>query len=375
MNIRLPLVALFLFVVVIVSGCYDRVDLEDQTSGLLVGIDLDNENNLLVYTTNPVFDGSKVEKKSQEIGSRAETLGQSRALQEARTLGSLNYRKVQVILIGKRILEHENWYRLMDVILRDTKNPSNQRIVMYNGPLSEIVYLNLKENPMLPVLLRGMVDTKSAHSETVKTTFQELDRLIYEKGITPYLSETVLDKDKQIVMNGTTLLDKKGKYAMSLNIPETILLHILQKNVNKPVSLTIPIPGYSKSGPFAADQLSFKADRVKTKINTAYRNERFQFAIGVDMSISLTEWLLPVDVQKQGKQLERLIAEQVQHQFENLIRTIQTHKIDPIGLGLYARAYENSPFKEAQDSWGQTLAEADIAISVKVTIRSTGPIG
>lgn len=373
MNKRLLLVTLLAFAVAVVSGCYDRVDLEDQTTGFLVGIDLDRENNLVIYASNPVF-SSHVQKKSQEIGLRAETLRQSRGMLEARTPGFLSYRKIQVILIGKRILEHEDWYRMMDVILRDTKNPLNPRIVAFNGPLSEIINLNPKEQPMLPILLRGMVETKSSRSETEKTTLQELDRLLYEKGITPYFSEVVLDKDKEIVMEGTTLLDKKGKYAMTLNMPETILLQILQNHVKRPASLTIRIPGYSKSEPFETDRLSFNADSVKTKISTSFRDQRFQFGIKVNMSISLTEKLLPADVKKQGEHLESLIAEQVRHQFENLIRAIQSHQIDPIGLGLYARAYEYNQYKEVQDSWGKALSKADIDISVKVNIRSMGPV-
>lgn len=373
MRVRLRLLLLLAVAVAVFSGCYDRVDLEDQTSSLLSGIDLDGDGNLVLYVSNPVF-SRHVAKKSQEIGVEAGTLRQSRSALEARTLGYLSYRKVQIILIGKRILEHEDWYRLLDVMMRDTKNPLTQRMVAFNGELSELVNLHPKDQPMLPMLLRGMVDTKSARSETVKTTFQELDRLIYEKGITPYMSEVVLDNNKEVVMSGTTLLDNKGKYAASLNVSETILLRILQNDVKRPVSFTIHLPGHSQSGPFETDRVSFNAESVKTKIDTSYDEKRFKFGIDVRMSISLTERLLPIDAQKQEERLERLLAEQMKGRFERLIRTIQTHQIDPIGLGLYARAYENSRYKEVQERWGEALAKADIQLSVKATIRSMGPV-
>jgi Ger(x)C family germination protein len=373
MSKRLSLLILLTLAVAIVSGCYDRADLEEQTSSFLIGIDLDRDNNLIVYASNPLF-SRDVEQKSQEIGLKAGTLRQSRGMLEARTLGLLSYRKVQIILIGKRILEQEDWYGLMDVIMRDAKNPLNLRMVAFDGPLSELINLNMKEQPMLPIMLRGMVDTKSARSETVKTTFQELDRLFYEKGVTPYMSEAVLDKKKKVIMRGTTLLDKNGKYVASLSLPETILLHILQKNTRRPVSLTIRIPGKSKSGPFDTDRISFNAESIKTKISTSYLEERFKFGINIKMPISITERLFPFDAQKRGKQLERLIAEQVQDELESLIQKIQKHKIDPIGLGLYARAYEYKRYKVVQERWGEALAKADIQVSVKVTIRSMGPV-
>jgi Ger(x)C family germination protein len=364
---------MLLVAAIVVTGCYDRVDLEEQTSSFLVGIDLDQQNHLLVYSTNPVF-SQHVDKKSQEIGVRAGTLRQSRGMLEARTLGLLSNRKVQIILLGKRLLEHENWYRLLDVFLRDTKNPLTQRVVSFNGAISDIIDLNPQDQPMLPLMLLGMVDSKSARSESVKTTFQELDRQMFESGVTPYISGVGLDKNKEIVMFGTTLLDKKGKYALSLSIPETILLQILQKNAKKPVSFTLHIPGEAKSGPFHTDRLSFNSERIKTKIKIAYREDRFRFGIDINMPITLTERLYPYDVREQGKRLENLIAEQMQTKFENLIRTLQAQKIDPIGLGLYARAQEYGHYKKVQEQWGEALAKADIQVAVNVTIRSMGPV-
>jgi Ger(x)C family germination protein len=370
---RSLLILLTVVAAVVVTGCYDRVDLEEQSSSFLAGIDLDQQNNLLVYSTNPVF-SRHVNEKSQEIGVKAGTLRQSRGLLEARTIGFFSNRKVQIILLGKRLLEHENWYRLLDVFLRDTKNPLTQRVVAFDGAISDLIDLNPKDQPLLPIMLRGMVDSKSARSESVNTTFQELDRQMFESGVTPYISGVGLDKNKEIVMFGTTLLDKKGKYASSLSISETILLQILQKNVKRPVSYTLRIPGESKSGPFHTDRLSINAENIKTKIKTSYREDRFRFVIDINMPVTLTERLYPYDIRGHGKRLESLIAEQMKKKFESLVRTLQAQKIDPIGLGLYARAHEYKQYKDVQEKWGEALAEADIQVAVKVTIRSMGPV-
>ncbi|UUZ80921.1 hypothetical protein LJK88_40165 [Paenibacillus sp. P26] len=45
--------------------------------------------------------------------------------------------------------------------------------------------MNPADQPFLPILLRGMIETKSRRSETVKTSMQELHRQMLEKGITP----------------------------------------------------------------------------------------------------------------------------------------------------------------------------------------------
>lgn len=369
---KLLLQAMLIAMVCIISSCSDRLDMEDSTFALLVGLDLDKENELVVYSTSPVF-SKNVEKKTRELRVKPQTNRESREKQDYYTPGVFQGRSIQVILVSKRILQQENWFQLTDVWFRDPKNPATPRIIAFDGPLSEIIYLNPKDQPMMPLMLRAMIETKDARSETVKTTLQELHEQISEKGVTPVISE-VRVKDKQIVMAGTTLLDDKGKFTDSLNLRESILLRILQNTTKKTVSLTISIPGEMKIGPFHTDKLSLDVQKIKAKIKTSYLRDNFQFDIHITMRVGLSELMFPYDVRSHGKELENKITEQMQKQLERLIKKIQADKIDPIGLGLYARAHEYSHFKDVEDHWGETLAKADIRVSVKTIIGAMGAV-
>jgi Ger(x)C family germination protein len=365
---------IFIFLLVaIIPGCRDRLDLENSTNNLALGVDLDNENSLRFYLHNPVY-GRGVENKNLVLEVKSPTIRQSRGKQDEQAPGVITGRKVQVILIGKRILEHEDWFQLLDVFFRDMKNPLTPRIIAVDGPISDIMYLNPKDQPMLPLLLRGMIDTKSAKSETVQTTLQNLHWQMYEKGVTPSISGIRLDKANRIMLTGATLLDHKGKYKTSLNTENTTLLQILNKKAKRPVNLTITIPGHENSGPIQTDHVSIMVQSMKTKVKTSYQQNKFRFDINITMPVDLTELLFPFDVRKNGKELEELISEQVKKKFENLIKKIQKHQIDPIGLGLNARAHEYRKYKKVEDHWGETLSKADIHISVKIKIRSMGPM-
>jgi Ger(x)C family germination protein len=363
---------LFIFLLVtMVPGCNDRLDMEDAKMVLLLGFDLDKNNQMLVYVSSPVFDRN-AKKKTQEIVVRADTPRESREASDAFSSGIYQARKLKVILVSKRLMQQKDWYRLMDVYFRDAKNPLTQRVIEYNGNLSEIFNLNPEDQPILPLLLAGMVDSESIRSETVKTTLQELNRQMVDKGMTPAVSE--IRYKEAITMYGTALLDHKGLYRISLNSRESVLLQIMQNHVEKDVSLTIPIPGEPKGGPVYTDRLSLSSGRTKTKVNCSYRNGKFNFDLKIKMPVTLTELLFPYDVRQKGKELEKLIAGQVQHQFESLIRKIQKNKIDPIGLGLYARAYQYDHYKKVEDQWGEALSEAEIHVTVKVSVQSMGPV-
>lgn len=373
MNKRLLFTIFIIISVLIIPGCSDRLDLEESTSNLALGLDLDNENNLIVYVNSPSF-GRDIKKTTQDIVVKSQTLRQARGEEDQFAPGVITGRKVQVLLIGKRILENEGWFPLFDVYFRDMKNPLTPRVIAIDGSISDIIFLHPKDQPMLPLLLRGMVDTKSTRSETTKTTLQKLHWQMSEKGVTPYLSEIQLDNAKQIRLVGTTLLNHKGKYMTSLSAEETILLQILNKNAKKPVSLTLPIPGQEKSGPIHTDHLSLSVQGMKTKIKTSYQQNKFRFDINITMPAAITELLFPFDVRKNKQELEKMISELTQQQFNNLIKKIQQNQIDPIGLGLYARAHEYRQYKKVEEHWGETLSEADIHLAVKVKINGMGPM-
>ncbi|MGG4143356.1 Ger(x)C family spore germination protein [Paenibacillus algorifonticola] len=356
----------------ILSSCGDQLNLENATIPLLLGMDLDKNDKFHFYLTTPVF-SKNIKKKSSEMIGVAKTLRQSRSEQDAQSAGSTQGRNYQIILIGKRMLEHEGWFPMLDVIYRDARNTITDRVVVVDGSVPEMLYLNPPDQPMLPILLRGMVDTTSSHSETVSTTAHELHRQFFDKGVTPYVSQVKIIGGK-VRIQGTALLSKTGIYKGLLNAQETVLMSILQKNALPGFSLSYQLPEEPKKTPFATNTVSFSTGKVKTKIKTGFKNNRFKFDIKVSLVVGLSEHLFPFDVYHDSKQLENMISQQVTSHFNALITKFQKLEIDPIGLGVYARAHEYKAFKKVEDDWAKVLSQADITVTAKVKIAAMGPI-
>jgi Ger(x)C family germination protein len=369
---RLLLVPLVSLLLTILPGCWDRMDLENVSFITVLGLDLDQENNLMVYSVVPSF-SKEAKTKEDVVGVKAISLRDSRGKIDGVFEGIATGRKLQIILLGKRLLKHEDWFSLLDVFYRDTKNAVNAVAVYVDGPVSQVIYS--KEKPRLDLYLSQMIKTTNERNETVKTTMQELHRQMLEKGITPAISE--LNLGKKLELRGVALLNEKGKYAASLQkIEEDALLRILQNQIGKELSLTIRLPQMKKRGEgiFEKNVISFNVNDIKNKIKTAYRHGRFQFDIRITSYITLTEREFRFDVARDGGKLEKMIDEQLEREFGKLIKKIQKNKIDPIGLGLHARAYEYKKWQKVQDDWGEALSKADIKINVNVKVKSMGPI-
>ncbi|WP_141505008.1 Ger(x)C family spore germination protein [Paenibacillus luteus] len=354
------------------SACSDQLYLENAATPLALGMDLDKNDKFHFYGTVPVF-SKNIKKKSQEIAGTAESLRQSRSFQDAQTAGTIQGRNYQVILLGRRLLQQEDWFAMLDVLFRDARNTITDRMIAVDGQVKDVIYLNPPDQPLMPILLRGMVDTKTKRSETYSTTAQELHRQFFDKGVTPYIAEIKIT-NKQVQLKGSALLNAKGKYAMSLNAQETVLLSILQKQADPGFSMSYRIPGKPLKGPFETDMLSFTGGKLKTKIKSGYENGRFTFDIHIKTKIGLSEHLFPVNVAQDAKKLEKQASALMEKQIEGLIQKMQKHRLDPIGLGVYARAKQYKQYIKVEEDWPEAFSHAVVNIKVELSIAAMGPV-
>ncbi|RBP96169.1 Ger(x)C family germination protein [Cytobacillus firmus] len=365
------LVILFLFLAAILSSCGRSIPLEDLAISLILGVDLDEEDNLIISESSPVFN-SEAKKKIETYELEAKTIRDSRRHFDALTPGAVTAGKIQVLLIGKRVLEHEDWFNVLDTIYRNPTFSVNSRIIVVDGPVSDVIHYEPEDKPQLPLFLKEVIDKNIDRSRTVLATPQSLHRQMYEKGMTPLISELKKGQDVEIV--GVSLMDQYGKYVDTLGMQETSLLIILKDKQTEELTISIPLPELGdEGGIFNKNELSIDLSRIKSKVKTTYNQDKFHFNYKIHMTASIVEQLFTSGNVKENE-LEKMIEQELKSRFEGLIKKIQKNKIDPIGLGIYARAYQYEQYKKVEGHWGEALADSNIDVSVDVTIKSTGAI-
>ncbi|QJD85576.1 Ger(x)C family spore germination protein [Cohnella herbarum] len=353
----------------ILPGCWDQTNIEDISLSLLLGIDLDENDHLVISSSDPIFNKEAKEKDEKSV-VQASTLRQSRDKFDATITALTSRGKVQVMLIGKRVVEHSDWYSLLDASYRDGKNTTMSRVALVDGSVSDLVKFTPADKPRLPLYLLTLIDTARDQNISVKTSLQELHRQYTEKGMSPSITE--LKKDDQIKITGTALLNRSGQYKMTLNADQTKLLRILQHETKGEFSFTVTLPDQPSDGFFQKNKMSFFPDFIRVKTKTDYKDNGFVFDIKVSMGIIVSERLFRFNGNKNTPELEKQLQEELQNQFREFLKKIQSAKIDPIGLGLYARAYEYAEWKKVQDTWEEAFSKATVNVKVKVKIRANG---
>ncbi|MFS0821733.1 Ger(x)C family spore germination protein [Bacillus sp. 1P02SD] len=363
---------LFIPLLMMLTSCGYQVPLEDTTIVFILGIDLDEDNNLIFYESSPVFNkGAKVQTETYH--TKADTIRDSKKYFDAVESGEVTGAKIQVLLLGKRVVEHEDWFPMLDTLYRNSNFSLNTRVVVVDGKVSDVINYEPKSNAYLVMYLKNVIDKNHKRTRTEKGTLQQFHSEIYDKGVTPALSN--VRKGERVEVIGNVLLNDRGKYVDSLDLSESTLFLFLKHNQKHPISYTtITIPTDNEDGIFHKHDLSFEVADVKSKIKTSNETDKFKFDVKVSMSIFILESLLSMDIKTNEKKIKEIIEDRLKTEYEKLFKKIQSHKIDPIGFGIYARAYQYEHFKKVQDNWGEALSQADINISVEIDIKGMGTV-
>ncbi|EEL61507.1 Spore germination B3 GerAC [Bacillus cereus F65185] len=344
------------------------MNVEDVTLTLILGLDLDENGDLKVYLSSPVFN-KEAKIKEEQYGVKSVTVRNSREKFDTMAMALTSGSKTQLILIGKRLLKQKKWADYLDPFYRDPKNTVTTRIVAVDGPVSDIIYYTPKNKPRLPIYLTKLIETAHRRNVTAKTTLQDFHNQTKEKGMTA--SITALKKNKNIKLTGTALLDEQNRYKLTITPKENLLLSILQNNIEGEFPFTIAVPLQTESK--EKHWISFSTQGTKVKTSAQYKNH-FMFNINVHMRITISERLFPFNVRNNGGELEKSIEKQLKSDLEGLIKKIQKAEIDPIGFGVYARAYAYKDWKGVQKQWGEALSKADVKVNVHVKIGGMGTI-
>ncbi|MCG7381866.1 Ger(x)C family spore germination protein [Paenibacillus sp. ACRRY] len=358
-----------------ITGCGSgKTNLEDATVPLALGLDVEDQK-LHYYVSAPVF-SKDIQKKSREAEGIAEGLRQSKNQQDAQFPGSVAGRNYQVIVVGKELLKYKDWFKVMDVTFRDPRNTITDRIIAVDGPVSDIFNFQSKDQPPILIFLKAIVESGSKSSATVSTTAQELHRQLYDRAMTPAVSEIKIENNK-IILKGTTLLSHQAQYRTSLTYQESSLLQILKKEAGPGISLTFPVDKLQQTVPYNVDnvdKVSFTLGGTSVKIKSSYENGEFRYKVNVKSIIAITEKFLEFELLHNFNDMEKKLSEEMKVAIEKLIEKFQQYEIDPVGFGFFARAYQYPSYKEVQDNWGKELSRAQFDVEVDLRIAATGAV-
>ncbi|HDR8141994.1 TPA: spore gernimation protein XA, partial [Bacillus cereus] len=231
--------------------------------------------------------------------------------------------------------------------------------------------------PSLSSYINGVIESSIQNNQSVSSTIQQLMREQNEEGMTqavPIIKKT----NNEIDTIGIALLDRQGKFLTRIPKKDVKFFNLINKSKNTGrmiLHLALPPKKSNKK-----TNTSIFVQNATRKIDVNFKNGKFVFNLDINANVALVEKTNAnlikehYDNKKNINNLENAIGKEINKELQNMLDEIQQNKIDPIGLSLYARAFQYKEWKKVKNDWLQALAEAKINVKTHVKIKDTGTI-
>ncbi|PEJ56557.1 hypothetical protein CN692_17120 [Bacillus sp. AFS002410] len=369
----LKIAASCLLLLEILTGCKKIVNIEDITMGLVLGVEIDQQQkNLNVFMSSPVF-SEEAEEKNEQIVVDASSVREARNLFDSRVTGVSTGGKLQAFLIGTKLAKYPTWTAVLDLIYRDPKLRQNADILLFDGSLSELGNLKPKDKPRLSIFIPQLIETADFRNVTIRTSIRMFHLMKYEKGITPYFPKMAI-KNGDLEVSGEALLDRKFLLKRTLSIKETQLLRILQgkKNGQLGPNTSINIKKKNENEPLInLKQASYNVKDIKRKVDCKFKNNHFDFTISLKIPVMITQSPYPLN-DKTSEKLSKELSSSMENDLNKFIETLQADELDPIGLGILASSYEHQQWKKVKSKWPEALKDSKVHVKAKIIIVDKG---
>lgn len=351
--------------VLMLTGCGDVLDIEDTVVMLVLCIDEGKEEKYTFYQMSPVF-SIEASEKSQVLEVQANSVREAAQYFDVMSNGSVVTGKIQAVILSKKLLEKEEPLPIIDYFYRDSRSSSNAYVVMYNGPVDDLIRLETPDKPRFGIFLNNLLKSAYQNETTADTTLALFRKRVEQKTVTPYIPELATVKDG-IRVTGVALLNEKGTYVDSLDIYNSAILLILTRQVNEPVPFILELND-------AEQVVSMNISNANYDYTVKESGGTFDFTVEISMDVTLEEVVTENEEAKDKKKLTKMIETEMEKKAEELIKRMQEQKIDPVGFGLYARAYEYEKWKKIEDKWFEVFSQSTVNVKPKIEIKDFGII-
>ncbi|PEQ45929.1 spore gernimation protein XA [Bacillus cereus] len=361
---------------VYIIGCSQRIPLEKVSLILLIGLDRTPNEDIKVGTSIPLFH-HKQQKSTIEHWTQASTVYTGFSKIDTKLTGYLTASKAEIILIGKKLAQETNWLQELDSSYRDPYATINAKVVLVDGHAEEIFKIHKLSKPSLSSYINGVIESSIQNNQSVSSTIQQLMREQNEEGMTqtvPIIKKT----NNEIDTVGIAFLNRRGKYLTHLPKKDVKFFNLINKpKSNGRMILHLALPSKKSN---KKTNTSIFVQNATRKVDVTFQNGKFVFNLDINANVALVEKTNSnlikgyYDNKKNIYNLKSAIQKEINNNLQNILNEIQQNKIDPIGLSLYARAFQYKEWKKVKGNWSQAIAESKINVKTHVKIKDTGTI-
>ncbi|MBO7743789.1 Ger(x)C family spore germination protein [Paenibacillus sp. MWE-103] len=363
-----PLICIgLLILIVIISGCWDRKEINDLAFVSGSAIDLTNEGKILGTLQIPVPGSGQGSPSTGGGGSQEKFFvitGESKNISEGvQELQKKSSRQLftahrSVIFIGEPLARH-GIEDVLDYFTHDPRNRLTTYMMVVKGTNAKEILQTKYPFELVPI--EAVKEMEILGSESA-VTLRDFFIAASSEGIYPVMG--VIKPD--FTLAGTAIF-KNFKLIGYLNEKETYgFLWVADKIKRVRIYADLPQVG---------GNVNVRVSRATSKMIPQINGNRVKFKVLVHGEGRVDENNTSLDLNQPGNlALVRKAAEQsIKSQIQDFLFQSQKHyRTDVAGFG--RKVYRDHPrnWRLLKDHWDRRFSEADVSVSVQINLRGSG---
>jgi Ger(x)C family germination protein len=376
------LVLTLILCVVLLAGCWDKVEIEDRLFVLAIGIDKVKEEEKLQptdrYAINFVSPIVAALKDAGGKGGVGETFNTFKTVTSIFTFGlnqmyermdkKLSFQHTRVLIFGEDLIKDEGLFReVLDAVGRSHEFHRNMYVFAVPGRAEEVFKIKPKYTSLLASYITGIAENNLYQSSIYKMpAYQMYDNLINFNGDTVIPSLRASEDEAKV--SGVGII-KNYKLIGYLEDKDSETLNWLNNSAN--------------GGLIAVKNNNIEVPYIYNDFNTTLMLDKVEgdkiyltYSMEAEGSAEEYTWGENLMEQKLLDTLEKSLEKTIEDRSKAVIDKFKNEfKVDLIGVNSYLRKHHESVYKSIEGDYESFFTNNMIInIKAKVSIRRVGTI-
>ncbi|MBE1441617.1 Ger(x)C family spore germination protein [Paenibacillus sp. OAS669] len=255
-----------------------------------------------------------------------------------------------------------------DTLARDPSISPHMKITLVDGNAGAIMEKTYSHHKNIGKYIDHLLEKESKQHAVPKVTLYSFLRDYYDDGIDP-VAPVIKDIGEGITIDAVGLF-RDNKYIDKISSKETMILAVLRDSFKRG-NIAIPL---DKNNP--TEVAMFNSLISRRKVNIIPNSEGKPAArILVRIKGTLLEYTgdLKLGEDKDRRELEKKISAFLTAQGNQMIRFMQSKKVDSLGIGTYVRNQMSYSGWKKMD-WHEEYSKMDIQCRIQMEIKNYGKI-
>ncbi|MFM9533909.1 Ger(x)C family spore germination protein [Lysinibacillus sp. IITD104] len=276
---------------------------------------------------------------------------------------TIDLSELSTILVSDQTVR-EPLYDILDIYFRNPQNPISIKIAVTEGDVKPFIELTKDLAGGSGDYYERFMESTEENTIFPKLDLQTVGSMLFEQTIDIALPYIQLSEDKKhAVAAGVTLFSGQRFTGTVLTPKQSLTMLLLMNQPSKQARMSYMWKHDGKAMPITAEVIHIKRQWT---VNEELKRIDMDYLIEVEIEEFAHDHLYKDPI---FKEVQQLIQNQMQAEFEEVLRILQGQQSDTLGIGRYIRAYHPKMF---QKDWHTIYASLQLVPSVQVKIIRTG---